>query len=135
MFRGCPLTGAEAPTDAQYTLHHVEQNAEEREVDAARVRVRRAPGGPDRMRSYKVVIDGETVGSVRRGETKCFGTQPGVHDVLFKVDWARSSVVHVDLTDDLEATVLCWPRGKPLSAIYWITIGRNRYIGAKVVDR
>jgi hypothetical protein len=50
-------------------------------------RLRRPIG--DVLRSYKVVIDGNADGEIRRGETKTFDVPPGRHDIHLEIDWAK----------------------------------------------
>jgi hypothetical protein len=99
----------------------------------ARIRVRRddAPW-PDRLRGYRVVLDGAVVGSVKRGESITVMTDAGYHELHLKIDWARSESVQLDLKPDGEADVRCWPNARALTALYWITVGRSRYIGVAV---
>jgi hypothetical protein len=51
-------------------------------------RLRRPLG--DVLRTYKVVIDGNTVGDIRRGETKTCDMPPGRHEIHLEIDWAKS---------------------------------------------
>jgi hypothetical protein len=59
---------------------------------AARIRVRREPGGwRDRTRSYRVVLDGAVAGSVKRGESITVMTDAGHHELHLKIDWAKAN--------------------------------------------
>ena len=51
----------------------------------------------DRLRSYTVVVDGVRVGHVRDAETRAFEVAEGRHTVEFRIDWARSKPVFVDV--------------------------------------
>jgi hypothetical protein len=59
-------------------------------------------------------------------------TDAGHHELHLKIDWARSESVQLDLEPDGAAEVRCWPNGRALLALYWITAGRARYIGVEV---
>src|SRR5262245_49871573 len=81
----------------------------------------------DRLRSYKVVLDGEVVGSIGWGEDKVFDVSPGSHTVQLRIDWCRSEAIVVDVRDGERAQLKCHGRS-PLLAMYWVTFARNRYI-------
>jgi hypothetical protein len=97
---------------------------------SAQIRVeRQATGRADLLRRYTVILDGNSVGRVKRGESITIDTAPGHHDLHLKIDWARSPSLELDLADGQQRDVRCWPNAKPLAALYWITVGRSRYIG------
>jgi hypothetical protein len=94
---------------------------------SASIRIKRRPTAwSSRFRAYKVAIDGEVLGELRRGEEQVFEVRPGHHEVQLRIDWTRSQPVEVDLVAGSEATLTCGGRN-PLLALYWITAGRNRY--------
>src|SRR5262249_16466113 len=53
----------------------------------------------DRIRAYKLVVDGATVGAVRLGETLDVQVTPGRHRVWMRVDWCRSQKLDLDASD------------------------------------
>jgi hypothetical protein len=105
-----------------------------RGVAVAKIQVRRRPEGyQDSLRRYGVVLDGNKVASVAKGESVTIETEPGDHEVHLKMDWARSRSVRISLADAQQVTVECWPRANPLLWPYWMTLGRSRYIGIEVL--
>jgi hypothetical protein len=101
-------------------------------VGLARIQIRRRrTPWTDRLRSYKVRIDGEEVGDLQPGDEKTFEVQPGRHEIQLAVDWGRSQPVQLDLAGGDRAQLLCHGRN-PLLALYWITAGRNRYIALDI---
>jgi hypothetical protein len=44
----------------------------------------------NRLRGYKVFIDGQKVGAVKNGDTEEFLVQPGMHTLTCKIDWCGS---------------------------------------------
>ena len=93
------------------------------------IRIERSRGAyTDSLRKYKVIIDGDVVGKVRRGEEKSFPVAPGEHWVRLKIDWGSSQPVDVSLAEGQEVSLYCEPRAKPWTILYWMTFGRNRYI-------
>jgi hypothetical protein len=53
----------------------------------------RDSGYADRLRAYKVVVDGKPVGEIRNGETKEFPVSCGQHALALKVDWCGSKTI------------------------------------------
>jgi hypothetical protein len=88
---------------------------------------------PDRLRSYRIVLDGETIARVRSGETVTVPVDAGHRELHLAIDWARSPSIELDLADDDEPIVRCWPNAKALLVPYFMTFGRCRWIGIDVV--
>jgi hypothetical protein len=80
------------------------------------------------------VLDGETVGRVKRGETVTLEPAPGRHELHLAIDWARSPSVELDLAAEDERVIRCSPNAKPWLAPYFMTFGRRRWIATDVVD-
>ena len=87
----------------------------------------------DLFRAYKAVVDGAVVGGVKRGESLTHETAPGHHTLHFTIDWARSPSVEFDIAEGQEVVICCWPNVNPLRALYWMTIGRRRWIGVEII--
>jgi hypothetical protein len=104
---------------------------------SAQIQVRRGPQRyPDALRSYAVVLDGNPVGKVARGESITVDTEPGTHSLRMKIDWARSRDLELVLTDGQTIAVECWPSAGLLMGLlwpYWLTLGRTRYVGIKIL--
>jgi hypothetical protein len=49
----------------------------------------------DRLQPYRVIIDGERIGTVRNDSTTDFTVPPGEHSVQLKIDWSGSPVLHI----------------------------------------
>jgi hypothetical protein len=95
----------------------------------ATIHIRREPGGlADRSRAYRVVLDGHEVGKLRRGERITLDVDPGRHEVYLKIDWARSPTIAVELAPKEEPRLVCAPGASPVTFLYYITFGRDRYI-------
>jgi hypothetical protein len=82
----------------------------------------------DRARAYKVVVDGQPIGDIRRGESKTFDVPAGAHEVNMKIDWALSPVVALDLPEGGSARLECGPRANILTLLWYITFARKRYV-------
>jgi hypothetical protein len=86
----------------------------------------------DRLRSYKVVVDGQTAATLRRGEDVVVPVPAGHHAVKAKIDWGRSREIDLELGERDRVHLLCQP-GFTLSllrprALLYVTIWRNRYL-------
>jgi hypothetical protein len=66
-------------------------------------------GWRDRLRRYRVMIDGEQVASIKPGERVELPVTPGPHTISLKISWAGSPPLEVDLAPDEMATLECAP--------------------------
>src|SRR4051794_15244044 len=82
----------------------------------------------DRARAYKVMVDGNEVGRVRRGETQTFQIAPGPHEVHMGIDWARSPSVEGDFAEGGDTRLRCGPNANPLTVLWFTTFGRKKYV-------
>jgi hypothetical protein len=92
-------------------------------------RLRRPVG--DVLRTYKVVIDGNRAGEIRRGETKTFDVTPGRHEIHLEIDWAKSRNVELNLSSGDVASLSCSAR--PPNA-GWTALASKDYIKLEIVD-
>ena len=92
-------------------------------------RLRRPVG--DVLRTYKVVIDGNSVGDIHRGETKTFDVPPGRHEIHLEIDFAQSRNLELDLASGDVASLTCSAR--PPNAGLAVLASKN-YIKLELVD-
>jgi hypothetical protein len=92
-------------------------------------RLRRPLG--DMLRTYKVVMDGATIGDIRRGETKTFAVAPGRHEIHLEIDWAKSRNLELNLSPGDSASLTCSAR--PPNA-GWTALASKDYIKLEIVD-
>jgi hypothetical protein len=88
---------------------------------------RAADGWRDRYGSYEVIVDDELRGELWRGERRTIEVEPGEVEVYIKIDWCKSRLVRLKIDAESEAHMVCRPRSI-LTAIYWVTLGRNSYV-------
>ncbi len=86
----------------------------------------------NQVRSYEIVIDGQVLASLRRGEDATVAVAAGHHTVRAKIDWGRSSDVDLDLGETDRAYLLCQSGFQhsfvvPRAWLY-VTIWRKRYL-------
>ena len=67
----------------------------------------RAIQATDNLRKYKVYIDKNPVYELSPGETWHFKLEPGVHTLYLKIDWCKSKVVTLEITDHSNIEVNC----------------------------
>ncbi len=97
----------------------------------ASLKIMRDSGYADRIRKYKVVIDGAVAGYISNGETKEFAVSPGHHRLYMKIDWCGSKPVEFTVaeSDTVTFQVKSNLRGFKIFANLWyIIFDRNSYI-------
>jgi len=60
---------------------------------SASITLSRGTGYADRLRSYRVMLDGKEIGRIGNGETKSFPVGPGQHELVVKIDWCSSTTL------------------------------------------
>lgn len=78
--------------------------------------VREGGGWADRGRSYHVLVDGEKVARIRRGQAQVVAIEPGYHEVHLTIDWARSPSVEVQVDAGQRVRLRCWSNVRPFRA-------------------
>jgi hypothetical protein len=81
----------------------------------------------DRLRQYRVLIDGQYVGRLPFADTADFDVQPGSHTVQIRIDWTGSPEVAVDVRENEVLALRCRPSHGPFLAILDL-IGRERWV-------
>jgi hypothetical protein len=102
-------------------------------VDMALVEVSRDRGGyRDRLRAYRVLIDGTEVGRIRAGQRASYEVPAGHHTVELRVDWASSPTLEADLAEAEILKLSCGPSGRAAMALFdlfrphsWIRLERQ----------
>jgi len=57
------------------------------------VRLKRASEIADMLRTYKIVLDGNEVGTIRRGKEVTLEVAPGPHRMWLRIDWCESNAL------------------------------------------
>lgn len=72
------------------------------------------------FRAYRVLVDDQEVGRLKRGESARIPLSPGRHDLQVAVDWKRSA--RFEVSGDGEGTISfrCGPRSSLLWA--WVDL-------------
>ena len=59
--------------------------------------VRRARGGSDRLRRYRILLDGVAVGQLLQGEALSVAVEPGRHELQARIDWCGSRPLSLEV--------------------------------------
>ena|SRR5487761_2527786 len=98
---------------------------------ATTVALNRSSAYADRMRDYRVLLDGSEIGRVADGERKAFEIAPGQHRLTIKVDWCESEAINFLAVPDQNTTFNCGSnlRGAKLGfALYYAMFARRKYL-------
>jgi hypothetical protein len=91
----------------------------------------------NRLRSYKIVVDGNVAATLGRGEHATVTVPGGHHSVRAKLDWGSSANVDVELGEDDRAYLTCQSGFQPSlarpTALLYITIWRKRYLDLQLL--
>ena len=72
-------------------------------------------------------MDSNEIGGIRRGETKTFPIEAGLHTLQLKIDWCTSRQVEFMLEAGESFDFHCRSRSM-LTALWDVTFGRKSYI-------
>ncbi len=92
------------------------------------IELERTKAWTDKLRAYKVTVDGAEVGTIKQGTTESFTVAPGAHEVQLKIDWALSPPLTVDVPAGATVALTCRPRANVLTILWYSTLGRKHYL-------
>jgi hypothetical protein len=98
---------------------------------ATGIKLSRDAGYADRLRAYRVLVDGVEIGRIGNGETKSFETVTGRHQLAIRIDWCTTGAIDFLAVQDQIATFHCGSnlRGaKLLLGIYYALFARSKYL-------
>ncbi|MFZ1703687.1 MAG: hypothetical protein WAT79_05040 [Saprospiraceae bacterium] len=64
-----------------------------------KINIQRTTGIMNKMRDFKILVDGTQVSTISSGETNEFDISPGRHRILCKVDWCTSPEIYLDFEE------------------------------------
>jgi hypothetical protein len=82
----------------------------------------------DRLRAYKLVVDGNVVASIGPGKAEAVRVSAGHHRIWVKIDWCHSPMLEIDLEDGGRASFSVRPNGPLVFVLLYVTIFRARYL-------
>jgi hypothetical protein len=95
---------------------------------SCRLRVTRAGGYADYLRSYTIIVNGKEVGTIGRNSTAEFVVPSGRLTVEASVDWGRSTPIEIDARPDQTVALEVSNRWGALLALWAITFGSGSYL-------
>jgi len=101
------------------------------------IRISRKSAFAERMRAYKVILDGQEIGEIRNGETKEFETAAGKHSLNLKIDWCRSKILDFEDTGGAPVEFICSTNLRGLFILFgmlYVIFFRNNYIKLEQVS-
>lgn len=63
----------------------------------------------DKLRAYKITVDGAVVGKVKRDKSVSVDLAPGKHAMLVSLEWCSSKPLVVEIVEGAECSVECGP--------------------------
>jgi hypothetical protein len=104
-------------------------------IKTAIVRLSREPGSSDRLRAYKVLLDGSMIGKIRDGQTTELSVGPGPHNLRLKLGWGGSPDLTVEVGAGELADFVCRSgAATPGMAFYYSLFRRNRLVDLRRVE-
>jgi hypothetical protein len=98
---------------------------------ATAIKISRDSGIADRIREYRVLLDGAEIGRIGNGETKSFEILPGQHQLVMKVDWCATGAINFLAVQNQIEAFKCGSnlRGAKLFlAFYYAFFARSKYL-------
>lgn len=105
---------------------------------SASITISRDSGYADKIRAYRVVVDGSEIGTIGDGESKTFPIEPGPHRLVLKIDWCSSNTVSFDLAENTSVHFQCGSNLRGFSVflgIYYTLFARDKYLWLAVEQR
>jgi hypothetical protein len=81
----------------------------------------------DRLRSYRVELDGIVVGKLGSGETTDFDVAPGHHRIRIRASWTGSQALSFQVKKGAVAHFECQPNGHSVSALVEVFTSLTRH--------
>jgi len=95
------------------------------------IKIKRGSGYKDRMRAYKIVLDGKVVGEIKNDQEIPLDTLTGVHQLYLKIDWCTSNKIDFNIKDGETINFECGNNTKFGLVILYVTFFRNQYLWLK----
>ena len=95
------------------------------------IRLKRQSGYMDKIRKYKIFMDGVNIGEINDGEMKELNGSPGKHTIHLSIDWCKSNKLEITLKENEVLELECGNSMKGfeiLLSYLYITILKNSYL-------
>ena len=104
---------------------------------ATRIRLVRRSMGADKLRAYRVLIDGQDAGRIQYEGALCISVSPGPHTIHLEIDWCKSNSVAFTAKEGEEIAFECgcsltgW---RTLFALIYVTVLSDEYLWIRQLD-
>jgi hypothetical protein len=91
-------------------------------------------GGPfwqDKLRAYRILIDGKECATIKQSSEVRVPVTSGRHKVQLRIDWCASPSLEIMAVNEGIETIECGPNSKPWLALFYGAFLRNKYIWIK----
>jgi hypothetical protein len=95
------------------------------------LRIIRSAEFSNRIRSFRLYLDGTKIGDIANGEIKDFEITPGRHRLIAKIDWTTSNEIEFEVAEQDVVFNVCGTN--PALALYYITFGWRNYLKLTMV--
>ena len=98
------------------------------------ISLKRDSGYADRLRKNRVLVDGQEIGRIGDSEEKTFEIAPGQHQLVVRVDWAKTPAVSFVATQGQTAKFSCGTNLRGLRIIlvlYYTVFAPSKYLWLK----
>jgi hypothetical protein len=102
---------------------------------SATIAIRRPQGITDRLRSYRVLVDGEESARLRGAASVLLSVQAGLHTVQARIDWVSSPQLEIDLRAGETIALECTGQRNPFLAALHLFVRRDEYLKLEVIGR
>jgi|688.fasta_scaffold160329_2 hypothetical protein len=95
------------------------------------IRVKRSTSYPDRIRAYRILVDGQEMARLNDGESVELPVVSGRHTIVAKIDWCSSPTLNVNIRDGETVNFECGSnlRGlRLLLGIFYVLFLRDQYL-------
>jgi hypothetical protein len=94
----------------------------------AEIVVRRASAWGDKLRAYRIIVNGEDRGCVsENGETRV-AVAPGRNVVRMKIDWCWSPAVDLDVEEGTVRALECGLNAHPFLVLFYMSFLKHDYL-------
>ena len=102
------------------------------------IKINRSTSYADKIRAYKIILDNECLGEIKRKETREFEVTEGKHTIYLKIDWCKSNKIEFYASSDEVIEFDCgisisgW---RTLLSFIYITFLKNKYLWIKMKNK
>jgi hypothetical protein len=78
--------------------------------------------------TYKVLVDGQEIGTIKNGTTTSFDVAPGHHEIQLKIEITQSPPLEIDVPAGGTVPLTCGPRANPFTALLYTLFRPKRFL-------